>query len=208
MAAIPGCVRPSVGPILLASLLALQMLGASPVFAGQQTTKSLGEIAREEAARRKAVADKTKTYTKDDLPKHAMLPPTAGSGGAAAPAAKPDAASGEKPAAAEAGAEEKAAGKAGDEKDEAWWRDRITKARDGLRRSQMFAQALQTRINALNADFNSRDNPIERTQIGTERATAVAELQTVQAEIKSIQQQILEIEDEARRANVPPGWLR
>lgn len=207
MAALPRSARPGVGPILLASLLSFQMLGVSPALAGQQQPpKSLGEIAREEAARRKALAEKTKTYTKDDLPKSALLPPTT-AGAAAAPAAKPDEATGEKPAADAQAGEGEAAAK-GDEKGEAYWRDRITKARDGLRRAQMFAQALQTRINALTNDFNSRDNPIERTQIGTERATALAELQSVQAEIKTLQQQIADIEDEARRANVPAGWLR
>lgn len=205
MAASSRVGRPPFGQIVPGLLLALAISAPIAVAAGQQPPKSLGEIAREEAERRKAMAAKAKAYTKEDLPAHAQLPvPAAGSSSASAPAgtAKPGtpAAAGEKPT------DEKPA--AGGEKDEAWWRDRVSKARDGLRRSEMFAQALETRINSLNADFNGRDDPLQRAAIAEERTRAVAELQAVRTEIKSIQQQLTEIEDEARRANVPPGWVR
>lgn len=200
----PG--RVVIGRSLAALLLVLAGLWPSPSSAGQQPPKSLGEIAREEAARRKAVAARTKVYTKDDLPGNARLT-------LPAPASTP---AGEKPADAAAG--EKPGGKAdesgdsaggeGEEKDEAWWRARVTKVREGLRRSEMFAQALETRINSLNADFNSRDDPFQRAAVAEERTKAVSELESVRTEIKTLQQEMAAIEEEARRANVPPGWVR
>src|SRR4030095_7041489 len=93
-------------------------------------------------------------------------------------------------------------------KDEAFWRQRITQAQEGLRRSQAFAEALQSRINALTTDFVNRDDPYQRAKIGEDRQTALAELERVKVEIESFKKQLVDIEEDARKAGVPPGWLR
>lgn len=171
------------------------------VLAVPAGAQSLGELAQKEAARRKAMGltDKTaakKVYTDADI-KDAPAPPPA----AAAPAAdgsKTDAdakaADGAKPAA--------------DEKGEQYWHDRMAQAREDLRRDEMFRDALQSRINALTADYSSRDDPAQRAQLGDDRQKALAELDRVNQEIDSFQKKIADIEEEARRANVPPGWIR
>ena len=51
--------------------------------------------------------------------------------------------------------------------------------REELRRNEMFAEALQTRINALSRDYVGRDNPAQRRQIGQDRAEALSELSRV-----------------------------
>lgn len=93
-------------------------------------------------------------------------------------------------------------------RDEAYWRRRITEARAALERSQIFADALQSRINALTTDFVNRDDPAQRAQIELERQRAIAELERVKKEIAEHTQAIADIEEEARKAGVPPGWLR
>lgn len=178
---------------------------AMPALAlAQQTRPSLGEIARQEAERRKALTKAAKVYTKDDLPKTALLPPP----GTAAPAA-PGEESEPKPG--EAGDKAAQAGQdatGGDAKDAAWWLNRVAQVREGIRRNEMFAQALQTRINSLSADFASRDDPLQRAQVAEERTKALAEMEQVSKEIQLLQQQIADIEAEARKAGVPAGWLR
>ena len=72
----------------------------------------------------------------------------------------------------------------------------------------MFAEALQTRINSLGKDFVSRDNPVQRARISEDRAEALSELNRVKQEIERGKTQIADIEEEARKAGVPPGWLR
>ena len=57
-------------------------------------------------------------------------------------------------------------------------------------------------------DFVNRDDPAQRAVIETDRKTALAELDRVRAEIEKQQKEIVTIEDEARRAGVPSGWLR
>jgi hypothetical protein len=93
-------------------------------------------------------------------------------------------------------------------KDEAYWKKRIQSARDQLGRSQMFADALQTRINVLTADFTARDDPAQRAVIFTDRQKALAELERVKQEIAQQTKGIADVQQDARRANVPPGWLR
>ncbi len=81
-------------------------------------------------------------------------------------------------------------------------------ARTALDRSQMYLEALQSRINALWADFTARDDPAQRAQIEGERKKALAEYERVKTEIETEKKAIADLEDEAHKAGVPPGWLR
>jgi cell division septation protein DedD len=169
--------------------LAVAALFAGSVASAQ--TPTLAELAKREEARRKAVKAPTKVLTKDDVPKATVPSP--------APATSQP-----KPA-----ADEKGAAKPDEPvKDEAWWKGRAAKAREELRRNEMFAEALQTRINSLTSDFASRDDPYQRARIGDDRVKALAEMDRVKAEIELQKKAIADIEEEARRAGVPPGWLR
>jgi hypothetical protein len=93
-------------------------------------------------------------------------------------------------------------------RDEAWWRKRITTAQADLQRNELLLEALQSRVNALSTDFVARDDPAQRAQIGANRQRTLAEMERVHADIEKLKKQIVEIEEEARVAGVPPGWLR
>ena len=178
-------------------------LSASPAASGQ----TLGEVAKKEADRRKAQPQTGKVYTNKDLPASAQKPATAN------PSTETPAQTPTDPVAA--ATEQKAEdGKApgdkpqGDQKDEAYWKNRMATAREELRRSEMFAEALQTRVNTLNKDFSSRDNPAQRSAIGADRTEALNELTRVKQDVERGKKQIADIEEEARKAGVPPGWVR
>jgi hypothetical protein len=167
---------------------------------------SLSDLARQEAARRKGVKA-AKVYSNKDL-KPEDHPPAAEGG------TPSDAASGGASAAADqsgpAGTKAaKATGEAQpEEHDEQYWRTRMTDAQETLRRNETFVEALQSRINGLSADFAARDDPYQRAQIGDERQKALAELDRLTKEIDQNKKAIADIEDEARRAGVPAGWVR
>ena len=93
-------------------------------------------------------------------------------------------------------------------KDQAFWKGRITQAREQLERTKTLADAMQSRINALNTDFVNTDDPAKRSGVERDRQKARAELERLTKEIKEGTKAIADIEEEARRANVPPGWLR
>lgn len=186
----------------------LGVVGAGPRLAFAQQP-SLVEVARKEAERRKAVTEPVRTFTNKDVEKVSpkapysvvdarpgtekpAAPPPGGDAGAAA--AQPG---GAPPAAAQEPA-----------KDEAYWRKRMTDAREQLQRNRLFAEALQSRINALTTDFVNRDDPFQRAQIAQQRQEALAELDRVQRDIENNSKALDDLQEEARRAGVPPGWLR
>jgi hypothetical protein len=178
--------------------------------AGAADAQSLAELARREEARRKAIPTPAKVYTNEDIRGRAVpAPPPQASPGPAAAAAPAPTGPGKagEPAAAPTPPQGQAPG-ADEVKGEAYWRKRIQAERDALARAQMFAEALQSRINALSADFVARDDPAQRAVIATDRQKALAELDRVKQEIAQFAKGITAIQEEARRAGVPPGWLR
>ena len=177
--------------LLAATLLTV----AVPVCA-----QSLGDLAKKEQERRKAAPPAAKTYTNEDLKR--LTPMPGGEAPKPADPAKPEDAAKPtevKPEAAVAGTPAK---------DEKYWRGRITAAKEDIRRNEMFRDALQTRINALSADFAGRDDPFQRAKIADDRQKAIAEMARVTEEIGKATKNVADIEEEARRAGVPPGWLR
>jgi len=92
--------------------------------------------------------------------------------------------------------------------DEQRWRSRMAAARDQVDRSRTLAEALQSRINALTADFSARDDPAQRAVVGEQLNKALAELDRISGDIEVQQKQVTDLEEEARRAGVPPGWVR
>jgi hypothetical protein len=155
---------------------------------------SLAELAQKEQERKKALkAAPTKVYSDKDLPKPSTPPPVASAVPPSTPvAAEPKPAEQPKPP----------------ESDETVWRNRMAQAREALRRAEAFADALQSRINALTTDVVNRDDPYQRAKLADDRLKALAELQRVQGEIEQSKKEIADIEEDARKAGVPPGWIR
>jgi hypothetical protein len=159
--------------------------------------QSLGDVAKKAESSRKTVAKPGKVYTNEDLGPN---------GTGTNPPAQTTPAASTPPAGTQAKPEEKPSDEP--KKDEAYWRGRVAQLRDNLQRAKMFQEALQTRINSLSADFVSRDDPAQRSVVASDRQKALAELERVKKEIKDFEKQLTDLEDEARRAGVPPGWLR
>ena len=155
---------------------------------------SLGEVALREAVRRQAMNASIKKLTDADIGPAPVRPA----------AAKP-------PATATAGAAEE--GKPGEKpaeapKDEAWWRARITAARAALERDKLLVDALDNRVSTLTRDAVNRDDPAQRAALIQERLRALEELETMRKQVAADTQAIADIEEEARKAGIPPGWIR
>lgn len=172
-----------------AGTLATCFLGAA-IAAAQNPP--LGDVAKKEEERRKTTKPPTKVLTNKDLPQVVGAPPPAPAPETSTPVPEPP-----KPEADKT-----------PQKDEAWWRGRITEARDTLNRDQVLLEALQARVNGLTSDFTSRDDPYQRARVGEDRQKAMNEMERVRSEIEGLKKKIEDIEEEARKAGVPPGWLR
>jgi hypothetical protein len=179
----------------------LLVLGSSHVAA-----QSLAEIARQEKIRREALAAKAaaenvspKVYTNADVRGRSRLTKSA------AQTPRPA----ESPAGTDATApSQDAPGTAESPTDEDLWRNRIDTVRQERTRKQLMVAALQNRVDGLMTDFTARDDPAQRSVIEQDRIAALEELDRTNAEIQQLDQDVRDIQEEARRAGVPPGWLR
>src|SRR5215217_5869318 len=116
--------------------LAMSVLGCAIGSA-----QSLGDVAKREEARRKQVNNPAKVYTNDDLRGDAAAPAAPSRTG---DAAAPKAAQPASPAAGSPPTDSEKAVAADPKKTEAYWKDRLTKARSDLDRARTFADALQS----------------------------------------------------------------
>jgi len=163
-------------------------------FAGRAYGQTLADVAKKEEERRKTAPAPAKVYTNKDL---SPTPTAAPASPAAAPAAKP--------------ADDKA-GKGTTEKeppkDQEYWSSHMKALQQQLDRDSTFADALQSKINALTTDFSARDDPAQRAVIERERQKSIAEQNRLKKAIEDDKKAIADLQEEARRAGVPPGWLR
>jgi len=213
--------------LLLLRRLAIQALVVVAVLAAVLTSgapaQSLGDVARQEQSRRKGTASTQgggKVYTNDDLkgaPAPAASAPSP-SAPSTAPGTTPDA----KADAAKPGDAKTADGKTADgqkpkgdakpspdaKNDEATWRKRRQAIQEAIDRAKTFAEALQSRINGLTAEFAARDDPAQRSAVANDRQKALTELDRVKKEIEQHTKELADLQEEARKSGVPAGWLR
>jgi hypothetical protein len=192
--------------IAIFALLALFLATAPPLAAAQ----TLADVAKAEEARRKSVKKPAKTFGNNDLKPDTgnrgtgVTPGTTTPADAAKPAATPGAAPVNIPLSpdpAEAAAKPAA-------QDEAYWAGRMTAARAALDRSRIFADSLQSRINALKTDFVNRDDPAQRALIEQDLNRSLAELEKVKKEMADQTKAIADVQEDARKAGVPAAWVR
>jgi hypothetical protein len=168
--------------------------------------QALGDVARKEEARRKDIKAPAKVYTNKDLGAPGPEPSTASSSPAAPAEAGKDAAK-----SADDKDKGKEKGKDQDKdapKDQAYWSGRKKELQTKLESDQTLAEAVQSRINALTADFSARADPVQRAGIERDRLKAIGELDRLRKSIQEGKKALTDLDDDARKAGVPPGWLR
>jgi len=164
-------------------------------------SQSLAEVARQEEARRKEIKQPAKVITNQDLrpgmPVFSQATPNA------TDAAAGDAAKGGDKAAAGGGDTSK-----DPTKDQKYWADKKKTLQQNLDRDTGYAEALQVRINALTTDFVNRDDPVQKSKIEQDRIKALAELERLKKAVEDDKKALVNLDDEARKAGVPAGWVR
>jgi hypothetical protein len=202
--------RTTVATVAVALLVAV----SAKAFVAPLAAQSLAEVAKQEEERRKTIKQPSKVLTNKDLK---PVPETPEPVAAATPKADAatDASAGTSNDAAtdtskEAPAKDAAvaSGAAPAVKDQAYWSSGLRTRQSQLSRDQIYAAALQSRANALDTDFVNRDDPAQRAVIAGDRQRALDELDRLNKQIVTDQQAITDFMEDARRAGVPPGWLR
>jgi len=184
------------------------LLGAAmPAFA-----QTLADLAKQEEERRKKLPETAKVYTNKDLapaPTTSTPPPPATPPASSASSATPASGSSSADASAASSQDKKDEEKPkGPVKDQAYWAGKLKSLQENLSRDEGYAVAMQTRLNSLQTDFVNRDDPAQRAVIERDRNKVQAELQRLNKAIVDEKKAIADFMEEARRAGVPPGWLR
>src|SRR6476659_413039 len=167
--------------LFAASVCLLLILGLSHAARAQS---SLADLAKQEEQRRKSLPEPAKVYTNKDL--NAVRPSPPPAGGASPAEAKAEKGGDKTAAGADKDTAKKDASKdAEPAKDKAYWAGRLKALQEALERNRTYAEAMQTRINALTTDFVNRDDPAQRGGIERDRQKTLAELNRLKQTIQS-----------------------
>jgi cell division protein FtsN len=190
--------------------VALALLLAGPALVRAQ---SLGEVAKREQEKqeKKKKSGKppatVKVYTEEDLKKAresesgavTVLPENGNVDAAPAASSEDDeVVSGEgRPA-------------GGRRRTEAYWRGRATRLRDAVAEADQRIKELETRIAGLRNDMNPTNlqDPNRLQTRDRELREAMGSLDAARREAETARKALDGLEEEARRAGAPPGWVR
>jgi hypothetical protein len=187
---------------------AVALAAGLAAWPGPAAGQSLAETARQEEARRKAIKKPGKVYTNGSLRSAPgeVIPTPAGpkrDDGAAPPATDEGQPGGQPPtppAAAEPAEDPRGSREA--------WKQKFDLATQDRDNNALMIEALQSRINALLTDFTARDDPAQRAVIAADRQKALEEFERRRKLQVELEKALADVEEAARRAGVPPGWLR
>lgn len=176
----------------LAAFVVTAALLAPCVASGQEW--DLASAAEREKERRKKATGAARTYTNQSLPQSAEASPT--------PAPEPS------PSPSPPGETH------GTARGEAHWRGRATSLSSALaaaeqrvkRAQEEYDAARKGNIQPLPIDAVSQVPPI--AQVNPEADRLQKELEAAKAGLTQAQKAVADLEEEARKAGVPPGWLR
>jgi len=165
--------------------------------------QGLADLARAAEAARKTDTDKpaVKVYTNKDLP--AVEGPAPGTAAGNPEAADPPSALPPAPVEEPSSTESPAS-----ERPETNWRERMRPLKERLDRNRALAQDARRRADAL---MRSADRCFQVGSVCAEytESLRLSEMHhTLLADVKRDEQAVFALEEEARRAGVPPGWLR
>ena len=109
------------------------------------------------------------------------------------------------------GAEVQAGGAAGpvaNVRGESWWRERVAAIRAAITRAEKEIGSFTNEIARLDSEAISRDDPAQQALLRNQANNARDELEKRRADVLSARRELAELLEEARRLDVPPGWLR
>jgi hypothetical protein len=175
-------------------LLLAVTLGIGPSVVAMSAEQSLADVARKAEADRNATSDRppAKVYTDKDLRAVAPVPPP--------PTAKN--ATSSTPATSSADKLPSGA------KDEVYWRDRMRPLRERLDSTRALADKTKRQAEALMRAADRCFAVGIVCEDYTESLRLTDEHKALSADVARAERDVAALEEEARQAGVPPGWLR
>lgn len=91
---------------------------------------------------------------------------------------------------------------------ESWWRARIAAARAQVSQARERLDQVDGRLAALTRDVVAMDDPVQRERLQQDRQRALLEREDATTAVAQAEAGVALVEEAARRAGVPPGWIR
>jgi len=108
----------------------------------------------------------------------------------------------EKPANPEAEARERGG------QDEKTWRAQAAGLRQEIQEVEQKVKALEEQVNKLFGDIQRSTDTYEILRLRGEQEKLAEQIKVAKRERDGVRQELVQLEDSARRAGVPPGWIR
>ncbi len=89
--------------------------------------------------------------------------------------------------------------------DEAGWRARLQSARDGIDRDRLLLSALEQQARSAARQAGTPDGA---EPVADDASPRAAEIKRLKAEMDAFRATLANAEEDARKAGVPPGWVR
>ncbi len=174
-------------------------------LSGSARPQSLADAAKQAEADRKVEKPASRVYGNKDL-KPERTPAAQPTSTTASPT--PEGAKATTAVAELSETDRAAAYRVSAKKDEGYWKQRMQKLRAVLDADGLQLAAMKARVTKLTADADEPVGLSQRIAIRSEREAAATEVARLTAAVASDRLLINTTEEEARVANVPPGWLR
>lgn len=195
----------------MAGMLVAVLWGA---IAAPVSGQSLGEVARQEAARRERIKASGKVLTNADLPASAVLPPAAAPSASADESAESEAPQGREdmpPQGEGTAASSQGAGAArapaAPKDDEDGWTQRAALVNKALGDARTQVRQLRALSDRLSLEMQASD-PAVVARATTERDEVRAQLAAAESQESGAAAARQALEQEARVAGVPPAWIQ
>jgi polyhydroxyalkanoate synthesis regulator phasin len=93
--------------------------------------------------------------------------------------------------------------------DKEYWKSSMQQARNAITQAEERVRALQDRVNQLQNDFYTWDDPATRDGvIKPALDQALADLEQARKNVETARTRVTDLEEQARKAGALPGWLR
>ncbi len=98
--------------------------------------------------------------------------------------------------------------KADETKQPSYWKDQQTELEERIARLKGEMEAGQSELNKLWSDFYIRNIPAEQQAIREQISNLTAQIEQKKVFVSEAESQLEDLLERARKAGVPPGWLR
>ncbi len=96
----------------------------------------------------------------------------------------------------------------GKKKDRNWWASRKKALEEKIASLKKRIEELQRRVNALTTGFLIEQRPMAHQKVKSELEKAKGELERARKELEKAKKELEDLYEKARKAGIPPGWLR